>query len=143
MDIRPIEEMTHLAARLGQSGMDRIRYAGKANTSEQPRASNIENTVLTEIQTVRPNTPGCRVNELIEGAAILDTNQSKPLNINRIFNILQCMQVINTREIRTMTGLNSRQAQKYLRAVKFIIPYLKAHFNSIEEPDHFIQPITH
>ncbi|WP_349343558.1 hypothetical protein [Marinobacter sp. MMG032] len=143
MDIRPIEEMTHLAARLGQSGMDRIRYAGKANPTKQPRSTNIENIVLIQMQTVRPNTPGCRVNELIEGAAILDTNQSKPLNINRIFNILQCMQVINTREIKTMTGLNKRQAQKYMRAVKFILPYLEAHFNSIEESDHFIQPIKH
>jgi hypothetical protein len=143
LDIRPIEEMTHLAARLGQSGMDRIRYAGKANTEKQPRSTNIENTVLTEIQTVRPNTPGCTVNELIAGAASLDINQSKPLNINRIFNILQCIQVINTREIKTMTGLNKRQAQKYMRAVKFIIPYLESYFNSIEAPDHFIQPITH
>lgn len=143
MDIRPIEEMTHLATRLGQSGMDRIRYAGKANTEKQPRSTNIENTVLTEMQSVRPNTPGCRVNELISGAASLDINQSKPLNINRIFNILQCMQVINTREIKTMTGLNKRQAQKYMRAIKFIIPYLEAHFNSMEELDHFIQPLTH
>ena len=143
MDISPIEEMTHLAARLGQSGMDRIRYAGKANTEKQPHSQNLENTVIAEMQTVRPNTPGCTVNALIEGAAILDTNQSKPLNINRIFNILQCIQLINTREIRKMTGLNKRQAQKYMRAVKFIIPYLEAHFKSIEEPDHFIQPITH
>jgi len=138
LDIRPIEEMTHLAKRLGESGMDRIRYAGKANTEKQPRATNIKNTILAEMQSVNPNTPGCMVNELISVAATFDTSQSKALNINRLFNILQCMPLINNREVKLMTGLEQRQAQKYVRAIKFIIPFLERHFktNQKEKNNH-------
>lgn len=134
MNVPPIEEMTHLAERLGQSGMDPIRYAGKANTNKEPKAINIKNTVFDAMQHTQPNTPHCQVNDLVSAAARLDCHQTKPLNVNRLFNILQRIEMINTREIITMTSLDKRQAQKYLRAVKFIIPYLESHFQSI--PDH-------
>jgi hypothetical protein len=130
MNVLPIEEMTHLAKRLGHSGMDPIRYARKANTSKEPNSTNLENTVIRSMQATQPNTPHCQVNDLVAAAANLDSHQSKPLNINRLFNILRCIEMINTREIMTMTNLDKRQAQKYLRAVKFIIPYLGSHFRS-------------
>lgn len=129
MNVPPIEEMTHLAKRLGQSGMDPIRYAGKGNTRKEPNSTNLENTVIHAMQATQPNTPHCQVNELVSAAAYLDSHQSKPLNINRLFNILRCIEMINTREIITMTNLDKRQAQKYLRATKFILPYLQSHFD--------------
>jgi len=129
MHIAPIIEMTNLSKRLGNSGIDRIRYAGKANTQKQPRASNVPNTVLVPMQFVRPNTPGCEVAEWIDAASRLDSNDSRPLNINRLYNILQCIEMINVREIQTMTDLGKKQAQKYLRAVKFVLPFLEDHFS--------------
>ena len=129
MHIAPIEEMLNLSKRLGNSGIDRIRYAGKANTQKQPRSTNLPNTVLIPMQSVRPNDPGCPVGEWIEVASRLDSNDSKPLNINRIYNILQCIEMINVREIQTMTDLSQRHAQKYLRAVKFVLPFLEDHFS--------------
>ena len=112
--------------------MDRIRYPHQADTRKQSRSTNIENTVIQPMQTVHPNNRHCQVNTLIEAAASFDDHQTKALNINRIFNILQCMEVINTREIMIMTNLEKRQAQKYLRAVKFILPYIESHFHSTD-----------
>lgn len=136
MDILPIEEMPHLAARLGESGIDRIRYVGKANNHKQPNSTNIKNTVIADMQAFQPNTPDCPIDVLVSAAAYFDDNQTKPLNINRLFNILQCIELINTREVIAMTRLNARQAQKYVRAVKFIIPYLESHFYSTTKPAH-------
>jgi hypothetical protein len=130
MYIAPIEEMVNLSRRLGNSGIDRIRYAGKADTSRQPGATNLPNTVLKHMQSVRPNDPGCPVGELIDAAARLDSNNSKPLNVNRLYNILQCIEMINTREIITMTDLGDKQARKYLRAIKFVLPFLERHFSA-------------
>lgn len=129
MNVPPIEEMTHLKERLGKARVYIIRYARRANTEKEPRSTNIENTVIRQMQDVKPNTPMCRVNDLVSAAAHLDIHQSQPLHINRLLSILQCIQMINTREIIKMTGLEKRQAQKYLRAAKFIIPHLHSHFN--------------
>lgn len=140
MDIPPIEQMPNLSERLGESGMDKIRYTGKHNPKRLRHSTNIANTVIQQMQFFRPNAWCCPVNDLIIGAAHLDGHQSKPLNINRLFNILQCMEVINRREIITMTNLEPRQAQKYLRAIKFIIPHLQSHFaatTDLSQPQHF------
>ncbi|MCD1628451.1 hypothetical protein [Marinobacter shengliensis] len=130
MHVVPIDEMFHLSKRLGNSGIDRIRYAGKANTEREPRSTNIPNTVIKQMQFVQPNQSGCPVAEYIEAASILDISDSKPLNVNRLYNILQCIEMINTREIITMTDLSKRHAQKYLRAIKFVLPFLERHFSA-------------
>jgi len=129
MHIVSIDKMFHLSSRLGNSGIDRIRYAGKACKSKQSGSTNLPNTVLKPMQSAKPNNPGCVIAELIEAAAYLDINDTRPLNINRLFNILQCIEMINTREIQTMTGLSKRHAQKYLRAIKFVLPFLEKHFS--------------
>lgn len=129
MHVPPIDQMVNLSKRLGNSGLDRIRYAGKANNQKQPRSTNIPNTVLGPMQFVRPNEPGCKVAEWMEAASRFDSNDSKPLNINRLYNILQCIELINVREIQTMTDLGVRHAQKYLRAIKFVLPFLEDHFS--------------
>ena len=131
-DILPIEEMPSLAKRLGKSGVERARYHRIADTTPQKGATNIKNPIINQMQHYQPNTLGCPVGEFIEAAASFDINQDRPLNINRLYNILQCMPMINNREIVKMTGLSDRQARKYLRSVKFILPFLEKHF----EEDH-------
>jgi len=130
MDIAPIEEMQNLKARLGESGTDRIRYAGRTNIHRQRGSTNINNTVLEQMQPLKPNTRGCKVNDFITAAAHLYPQQSRPLNINRLFNILQSMETINTREVIKMTNLQPRQAQKYVRAVKFALPFIERAFRT-------------
>jgi hypothetical protein len=116
--------MSILSNRLGKSGSDRIRYVSIADTSKQPGSTNIHNTVIKEMQYLNPNDPSCHVGRYITAASLLDNTNIKPLNINRIYNILKCIRTINTREVMAMTELSKRQAQKYVRAVKFILPYI-------------------
>ena len=116
--------MSNLSSRLGKSGSDRIRYMQNADTSKQKGSTNIPNTVIQQMQYVRPNDPGCPVGQYIEAASLMDNTNTRPLNINRIYNILQCVRTINTREVMAMTELDKRQAQKYVRAVKFVLPYI-------------------
>jgi len=130
--VLPIEEMPNLSKRLGKSGVERARYHRIKDTSKQKGATNIENTVLNQMQYVSPNTLGCPVNEYIESAASFDINHTRPLNINRLFNILQCMEIINTREVSKMCDMSKQQAQRYVRAIKFILPFLEREF----EKDH-------
>ena len=131
-DILPIEEMPSLAKRIGKSGVERVRYHRIADTTPQKGATNIQNTVINQMQHYQPNTLGCPVGEFIEVAATFDINQSRPLNINRLYNILQCMPLINNREIIKMTGLSVSQAGKYLRAVMLILPFLEKHFEECD-----------
>lgn len=130
LHVPPIEEMSHLSKRLGNSGIDRIRYAGRANTEKQPRSFNLPNTLIQKMQFVKPNDPGCPVGDWMEAASRLESGDTKPLNINRLYNILHCIEMINTREIMVMTGLSKRHAQKYLRAIKFVFPFLEEHFSA-------------
>ena len=43
----------------------------------------------------------------------------------RLFNIFQCMPVINTREIQRMMAIDDRQARKYMQAAKLAHPFLE------------------
>ena len=136
--IKPVEEMSNLAKRLGKTRVDRIRYAGKNDPSHQKGSTNIKNTVLKEIQYYGSRTPSNPVDDYIVGAANLDTSSREPLNITRIYNILQTMPLVNTREIMKLADISERQSQKYLRAVKFIMPHLEAYFAGVdtEYPDN-------
>lgn len=125
MEIKPVGEMSSLARRLGKSGVERINYTSNRDSSKEPNSANIENTVLYEMGAKRPNTLGCRVGEWIEIGATYNINESRPLNINRLYTILQCMPIINTREVVKLSGLSPRQSQKYVRAIRFIMPYLE------------------
>jgi len=45
------------------------------------------------------------------------------------------MPVINTQEIRYMLGVDTRQAQKYLKAVKLCLFHIQRHINTKKHPD--------
>lgn len=40
------------------------------------------------------------------------------LSASRLLNILQCVEMINTREVMKLMGVEKRQAQKYIKATK-------------------------
>lgn len=120
---RSIDDMPHLKTKLGKARVDRIRYAGLADASKQKHATNIENTILTAMQSVIPHQPDCPVADVLYGVSYLD-GHTKPLSVNRLYNILQCMETVNTREVKAMMAIDDRQAQRYVRAIKFVMPFI-------------------
>lgn len=121
-----IDEMPFLKARLGKARTDKVRYAQKGTGQLQDRGTNLQNPVLELMQGKSPEDPGCRIADILMGVVqATEGGQREPLNIQRLYAILQVMPVINTREIQLMTGLNARQAQRYVKAVKLAMPHLK------------------
>lgn len=129
-EIPSIDEMPNLKARLGKARTDRIRYAGQADPTKQPRSTNLHNTILEPMQYVSLHRPGCKVTDILTGTAWLDPNQAKPLSVDRLFTLFQCAPVINTREVMKMMAVDQRQAQRYVRAAKFALPHLEASFST-------------
>lgn len=127
----PIDSMPTFSARLGKARADRIRYVTKANTSRLPRSRNLENTLIDFMQDREVGAPGCWVDDIVQGVVRLDhypgSKQSIPLSAVRIYNILQCIEMINTREIMAMMDIDLRQAQVYLKAVRLIMDRIHIH----------------
>jgi len=136
--IKPIHEMSNLARRLGKSGVERVQYAGKGSADIQKGATNVQNTVILSMQFYGSYSRSNPVDDFITGAANLDTSSRECLNISRLYTILQTMPVVNTREIVKLSSMSERQARKYLRAVKFIMPHLEEYFAGVdtEHPDN-------
>lgn len=134
MQVSPIDQMPTLVARLGRARTERIRYLSRANSSRQPRSQNLENTVLNYMQSRQPHDDDCPVDDIIQGIARLDHQMtagvSKPLSVTRMYNILQCMPLINTREVMAMLDVEVRQAQKYVKACKLALFHINRHIKS-------------
>lgn len=114
----PIEEMPALCARLGKARVDRIRYSSIADSSPLPRSRNIPNSLLQFMQGKQVGDPGCWVDDIVQGVVRLDYGNSIQLSASRLLNILQCIEMINTREVMKLMGVEKRQAQKYIKATK-------------------------
>ena len=103
----------------------------RANTARLPRSRNLENTLIHFMQTCEIGDPACWVDDIIQGVIRLDhyagAKQSIPLSAARIYNILQCIEMINTREIMAMMDIDLRQAQVYLKAVRLIMDRIHIH----------------
>lgn len=132
MDWIPIDEMPHLVARLGRAKVERIRYQHRINIWRQPAAANLSNTLMCEMQGREPHDAGCGAADILTGIARLDHSGKQrdalPLNIYRLYTILQCMPLVNTREVQAMSNLSERQAQRYVKACKLALPLLARHF---------------
>ena len=134
MDVALIDDMPNLAKRLGKSKCDRIRYYQRGRGKRQPCATNVENLVMDAMQYKEPFDIGCPVIDAITGVAnSVDTN-SKPLNVNRLYNILKCIPIVNTQEVQAMLNVGDQQARKYVKAVKLVMPFLNKHLN--EKPNN-------
>ena len=127
MKHHPIEHMPNLMQRLGKARVDRIRYVGKANTAPLYKSQNIPNTLMEFMQDRQPCTPGCWVDDIIQGVARLEYGNSLPLSVSRLFNILQCVELLNTRELMALMDIEKRQAQKYLKAIRLIMFAINKH----------------
>ena len=125
-DIPSIDDMPYLKARLGKARSDRVRYAGNADTTHLKCATNIPNSVIAQMQFKRTTDYGCPISDVLQGAANMDAGHSLPLSVNRLYSVLQSIEVVNTREVMTMMAVDKRQAQRYVRAVKFVMPHLNA-----------------
>ena len=127
MKHHPIEHMPNLMQRLGKARVDRIRYVGKANTTPLYKSQNIPNTLMEFMQDRQPCTPGCWVDDIIQGVARLEHGNALPLSVSRLFNILQCVELLNTRELMALMDIEKRQAQKYLKATRLIMFAINKH----------------
>ena len=123
MDILPIDEMPYLKKQLGKARTGRIRYHQKGTYRRQPAATNVTNTVYKEVQEIDSifNHP---LQDVLTGL-VQNENHNKPISINSVFTILQCMQVINSREIGLMFDIGDRQARKYLQVIKAALPFIE------------------
>lgn len=121
MSFKPIDALPGLVAHLGKARADRIRYAQNGRQKRQPGATNIPNPILNEMQDEEPDATS-PINDILSGLARSD--EGKPLSVRRLYNILQCMPIINTREICLMMAVDVRQAQRYLRVIKIALPFL-------------------
>lgn len=125
--IPSIDDMPFLKARLGKARTDRVRYAGQQDAEPQKHAANIVNTIIEPMQYVSVHKPGCAVTDVLIGVATADTsNGGTPLSTRRLFNMFQCMPVINTRETMKMMDINKRQAQRYVRAFRIALPHISS-----------------
>ena len=127
----PIDQMPFLCARLGKAGVDRIRYASLADNSPLPRSRNIPNTLLHFMQDKEIGHPACWVDDIIQGVVRLDYGNSLPLSASRLYNILQCVEMINTREVMKLMNTELRQAQKYIKATKLAMTMIHRHLAKI------------
>ena len=126
--------MLNLQRSLGKARTDRVRYVTLQNTSRLAKSQNIDNIHLDLMQYKEPHDTSCYVDDIVQGIARLDHQMtkgiSKPLSVSRMYNILQCMPLINTREVMAMLDVDTRQAQKYVKACKLVIFHITRHNNN-------------
>ncbi len=123
----PIDQMPTLSARLGKARVDRIRYAGIADNTPMPRSRNIPNSLLQFMQDKEVGAAGCWVDDIVQGVVRLDWGNSVPLSASRLYNILQCVEIINTREVMKLMNIELRQAQKYIKATRLVMRMIHRH----------------
>ena len=123
----PIDQMPTLSARLGKARVDRIRYAGIADNTPMPRSRNIPNSLLQFMQDKEVGAAGCWVDDIVQGVVRLDWGSSVPLSASRLYNILQCVEIINTREVMKLMNIELRQAQKYIKATRLVMKMVHRH----------------
>lgn len=124
MDVLSIDQMPNLLSHLGKAKAARIRYHQKGYKRRQAGATNITNTVITPMQLKTSGDVNCRVSDLVTGIA-RNHPGSKSLCVDSLYSILQCMETINTRDIRVMLNVEKRQAEYYLSAIRTLLPFLE------------------
>ena len=135
--------MPTLCARLGRARVDRIRYSNIADPSPLLHSRNIPNTLLRFMQDKQLGDPGCWVDDIIQGVVRLDYGNSVQLSASRLYNILQCVEMINTREVMKLMDVKARQAQKYIQATKLAMTMIHRHLAKIAGSDSVeIRPLN-
>jgi len=126
-----IDEMPHLSQSLGKAGADRIRHHQSPKQPKGPKERRIANPWRELMEDREIGTPGCWVDDIIQGVARLDWQstgkRSIPLNVSRLYAILQTLDEISTPLLMDMLAVEQRQAQKYFKAVKLIMFHIRRH----------------
>jgi hypothetical protein len=125
LQIPDIDSLPTLKKRLGKARTARIRYAQKGTGRRQPCATNIENTVIKEMN--KYATRNGPVEDVLYGFAMAH-DDSRPIGVSSLIAILECMPIINTREIQRMLDVSDRQAMKYLRVIRSSLPHIERTF---------------
>lgn len=132
-----IDDLPNLKASLGKAKVDKIRYVGQEDSSKLANSKNVPNTIRAFMQDKEPGQPGCWVDDIIQGVARLDhqttKHRSPPMSATRLYSILQCVELINTRELMKMLAVDKRQAQKYMKACQLIITAIERHLSSTQQ----------
>lgn len=132
-----IDDLPNLKASLGKAKVDKIRYAGQEDSQPLFNSKNVPNTVQDFMQDKMPGDPGCWVDDIVQGVARLDhqatKHRSPPMSAARLYNILQCVELINTRELMKMLDVDKRQAQKYMKACQLIITAIERQLSNTQQ----------
>ena len=123
----PIDDMPNLVKRLGKAKTARIRYAQQGTGRRQPSAKNVINPVIEDIAMLKP---GDRhpVNDILHGFASLGDSE-RSLDPKCLLAILQCVPILNTRELQRMFNISDRQARKYLQITLAALTFISRELN--------------
>jgi hypothetical protein len=123
LQVPNIDSLPGFKKHLGKARAARIRYAQKGTFRRQPCAKNIENTVIEQMQYLE-SIDGHPIEDILCGFARAN-HDSKPIGVSSLVTILQCMPIINTREIQLMFDISDRQARKYLQVISASLPFIE------------------
>lgn len=127
MQLPRIDDFPLLTERLGKASTDRIRYHQQGTGRRQSAATNLTNPLQKQLACL-DNIPYA-LDDILSGVISTIEAGTKPLSMARLFNLFQCMPLINTREIQIMMSLDERQARRYMQAAKLALPLMQHHFN--------------
>ena len=135
----PLDEMESLKDCLLQHKIDRIRYI-ENNRTPHAKPRRITPNPLCDILASYKPYDGSWVEDIILGVARLDhhstSNGNPTLSASRILTILQCMPEVSTPDIERMFEIETRQAQKYLKAAKLALFHLQRHISATRSKSH-------
>lgn len=129
MKVPTIDDYPTLAASLGKAGCDRIRYyqnEGKSFGGFRERY--VQNPHRELMQDIVPLTPG-PIDDILSGIANLGCGTEKSLSSNRLHVMLQSTNRISTGLLETCLAVDSRQARRYMAAIKLAIYHITRHLN--------------
>lgn len=117
-----IDSLPGFTNHLGKARTARIRYAQRGKYPKTPGSRGIANPILEAMQEIEVGR-GHPVEDILYGFAH-STDDGRPLGVTSLLTILQCMPVINSREISIMFAVSPRQARKYFLIVKIALPFI-------------------
>lgn len=118
----PIDASLKLRDQLGKARAGRIRYAQWGRYPKTPGSHGIHNPAHEAVQDIEIGR-GHAVEAILYGFAN-STDSNRPLAVTSLLTILQCVEIINSREISIMFAISPRQARKYFQVIKSALPFI-------------------
>lgn len=127
-----IDDLPNLSASLGKAGCDRIRYHTYSPVST---ASVRERVLMNPHRLMMQDIPvgfSGPIDDILSGVANLGTDKDKSLSVKRLHVMLQSTNRISTGLLETCLAVDSRQARRYMAAIKLAIYHITRHLNQTE-----------